>query len=248
MPVSIPPSTEKPKSGYGGGGVHPPVHGGGGWNGPGDGSYDYDRRLYRARLGLLLALGSICVLFTTITVVFFLFRHGSVVFDLRTGNYVRQWVPVELPVRLLLLNTAILAASSITIELARRSAAREMVLRQLRSIPGISLDHELGVPWLGITITLGLLFLGGQWAAWAGLRAQGFHMFTGLPSPFFYILTGTHALHLAGGLLVLAYAGASSLVRHGVERRRIIIEIAAWYWHFMGLLWIYIFILLQFGR
>jgi cytochrome c oxidase subunit III len=249
MPVISPPiPIEKPKSGRGGGGLHPPAHGGGGDNGPGDGSYDFGRRLYRARLGLLLALTSICVLFVTITVVFVLFRHGTVTLDARTGEYIRRWVPMAMPVRLLLLNTVVLLASSFTIEMARRSLAREMVLAPVRSIPGIALDNELGVPWLGITIILGILFLAGQWAAWSALEARGFHMFTGIPSPFFFILTGAHAVHLTGGLIVLLYAGVISLLHRGIEHRRIVIEVAAWYWHFMGALWIYIFALLQIGR
>jgi cytochrome c oxidase subunit 3 len=249
MPVVSPPVTiEKPKPGWGGGGVHPPAHGGGGDNGPGDGSYNYGRRLYRARVGLLLAMGSICVLFVTITVAFFFLRHGSFTFDPTTGRYIREWVPVSLPVGLLLLNTFVLLLSSFTIEMARRSTAREMVLAPVRSIPGIAFDSELGIPWLAITIVLGFLFLGGQWAAWDALQRHGFHMFTGVPIPFFYILTGAHAFHLLGGLIVLLYAGTISLLKRGLYHRRIVMELSAWYWHFMAVLWIYIFALLQFAR
>jgi cytochrome c oxidase subunit 3 len=118
----------------------------------------------------------------------------------------------------------------------------------VRSIPGIAFERELGIPWLGITVVLGLLFLLGQWAAWTALQARGFHMFTGVPSPFFFILTGAHALHLMGGLTVLIYAGIISLLHRSIEHRRIVIEVAAWYWHFMGVLWIYIFALLQIGH
>ena len=249
MPVISPPvPIEKSQPRNGAGGVHPPAHGGGGDNGPGDGSFDYGRRLRRARLGLLLALSSISILFVTMTVVFMLLRHGSGVFDLRSGYYVRQWVPFELPVRLLLLNTFVLLASSITIEFARRSLAREMVLEPVRTIPGITLDRERGIPWLGITIAFGMLFLLGQWAAWRALQGRGFHMFTGVPSPFFYILTGAHAIHLIVGLLVLSYAGVISWWHRNIQQRRIVIETAAWYWHFMGALWVYVFALLQFGR
>lgn len=249
MPVISPPiPVEKPKSGHGGGGVHPPAHGGGGDNGPGDGSSDYGRRLYRARLGLLLALTSISILFVTVTVIFFFMRHGAAVFDPRSGNYIREWVPVALPMRLLILNTIILLVSSFTIEMARRSVAREMVLAPVRSIPGIALDREFGIPWLGFTVVLGLLFLGGQWAAWHVLQTHGFHIFTRVPSPFFYILTGAHAVHLTGGIIVLLYAGMISLLNRAIEHQRIVLEIAAWYWHFMGALWVYVFALLQLGR
>jgi cytochrome c oxidase subunit 3 len=249
MPLVSPPiAIERPKSGHGGGGVHPPAYGGGGDNGPGDGSPDYSRRLYRARLALVLGLVSISMLFVTVTAVFVFLRHGAFVLDSRTGAYLRQWVQVTLPVRLLMVNTFILLLSSFTIEMSRRRVAREMVLAPVRSIPGIALDGESGVPWLVITITLGFFFLVGQWAAWQYLESRGFHVSTRTPTPFFYVLTGAHAVHLAGGIIVLLYAGIISLLHRAVEQRRIVMEIASWYWHFMGVLWIYIFALLQFGR
>jgi cytochrome c oxidase subunit 3 len=224
--------------------VHPPEHGGGGNNGPGDGSFDYSRRLHRARLALLLALTSICVLFITLTVIFVLMRHGAGILDARSGDFIYEWTPLDLPVGLLVLNTLVLLASSFTLEMARRTLAREMALEPVRSIPGIALDREYGVPWLSITIALGIVFLFGQWAAWHALQGRGFHMFTGVPSPFFFILTGAHAIHLAGGIAVLFYAGVITLIRRRIENRRIVVEVAAWYWHFMGGLWLYIFGLL----
>lgn len=244
MPVIVPPvPIEKSRPRHGGGG-HPPEHGGGGNNGPGDGSFDYSRRLHRARLALLLALTSICVLFVTLTVIFVLMRHGAGILDAHSGNLIQKWIPIDLPGRLLVLNTLVLLASSVTIEMARRALAREMALEPVRSIPGIALDREYGIPWLGITVSLGLVFLFGQWAAWRALQDRGFHMFTGVPSPFFFILTGAHAIHLAGGIAVLFYAGVITLLRRSIENRRIVVEVAAWYWHFMGALWLYIFGLL----
>ena len=249
MSTFLPPVTiEKPKSGQGGGGVHPPAYGGGGDNGPGDNSPDYERRLYRARLALICGLVSISILFVTVTAVFFALRHGAPVFDVRANRYVREWVEVNLPVRLLMLNTLVLLLSSFSIEMARRRVAREMVLAPIRSLPGIALERERGIPWLGLTVALGTVFLVGQWMAWSAFRFQGFHVSSGSPTPFFYILTGAHAVHVLGGMLVLMYAGVISLLHRALERRRIIVEVAAWYWHFMGLLWIYIFALLEFGK
>jgi cytochrome c oxidase subunit III len=249
MPVAAPPSIAigRPKSGESGGGVHPPAYGGGGDNGPGDGFPDYERRLKRAKLGLVLGIVSISMLFVTVTAVFLL-RQAAVVLDHPTSEHVGAWVPVELPVRLLLLNTFVLLVSSLAMEMARRAMACEMVLAPVRAIPGIAFDRELRIPWLAITITLGLIFLIGQWLAWEALRAQGFHVSTIGPSPFFYILTGAHAVHLAVGIFVLLYAGVISLLHRPIEHRRIVLEVAGWYWHFMGALWVYIFALLQFGR
>jgi cytochrome c oxidase subunit III len=250
MPVISPPivvERDRPGTGQGGGGVIPPAYRGGGDNGPGDGSNDYVRRLSRARLTLLLALTSISILFVTFTVVFVL-RHGSVVLDRHTGLYVQNWVRVTLPVRLLLVNTLVLLLSSVSIEMARRSMKREMALEPLRGIAGIDVGTGHGTPWIAITVALGLMFLGGQWLAWESLRAHGFHIDSGGSSPFVYLLTAAHAVHLAGGILVLLYAGAIFMLRRTIEQRRIVVEVAAWYWHFMGVLWIYIFALLEFGR
>ena len=253
MAVISPPrgiERDKPGTGQGGGGGLPPAFGGGGGdNGPGDGSDDYVRRLNRARLTLLLALGSISILFVTFTVIFAL-RHDSSVWDQHAGMYVRNWAPVTLPLRLLLINTLVLLVSSVSMEMARRAVKREMALAPLRGIPGIALDDAggRGTWWIAITAALGLMFLGGQWMAWNALRAHGFHVDSGGASPFVYLLTAAHAVHLAGGILVLLYAGAIVLLRRAVEKRRIVVEVAAWYWHFMGVLWIYIFALLEFGK
>jgi cytochrome c oxidase subunit 3 len=156
-------------------------------------------------------------------------------------------VQVTLPVRLLLVNTVVLLVSSLSIEMARRSVRQEMALAPLRGIPGIALESGGGTPWIAITVALGLMFLGGQWLAWEILRANGFHTDSGGASPFVYLLTAVHAVHLAGGILVLLYAGAIFLLQRAVEKRRIVVEVASWYWHFMGVLWVYIFGLLEFG-
>src|SRR5260370_22353482 len=128
--------------------MRPHGYGGGGDNGRGDGSNDYGRRRNRARLTLVLALTSISVLFVTFTVIFVL-RHGSVVLDRHTGVYVREWVRVTLPVRLLLVNTFVLLVSSLSIEMARRSVRRGMALAALRLIPRIAFDSGWWTPWIG---------------------------------------------------------------------------------------------------
>jgi cytochrome c oxidase subunit 3 len=148
----------------------------------------------------------------------------------------------------LLVNTLLLLVSSITVELARRQITRQVALAPVQSIPGVSIGPERSVPWLGATVVLGFAFLAGQWMAWRQLADRGFYIATSASSSFVYLLTAAHAVHLAGGLLVLLYAGATSLLHKPVEARRIVVDVAAWYWHFMALLWIYIFALLEFMR
>jgi cytochrome c oxidase subunit III len=245
-PYSPPADIHPPMSGDGAGGVHPPEVGGGGGRDPGDGSPDYYRRFARARIGLVCCIVSVSSIFVVLTAVFFA-RQSSVVLDPQNHAYIRTWAPVQLPVKLLLWNTLILLLSSVTIELARRRVARDMLLAPIREIVGQASQDRIRPPWLLITTLLGTAFLFGQWLAWQSFRAEGFRASTAGPSPFFYLLTGVHAVHLAVGVLILLYAGAMSLFHQSIEQKRIVIEVTRWYWHFMGVLWIYVFALLQFG-
>jgi cytochrome c oxidase subunit 3 len=67
-------------------------------------------------------------------------------------------------------------------------------------------------------------------------------------SSFVFLLTITHAIHLTGGILALIWAASTSLLHKPIEARRIVVDIAAWYWHFMAVLWIYVFALFTFAR
>jgi cytochrome c oxidase subunit III len=227
-------------------GHEPPADNGGDGNGNGGGSPDYGTRLRRTRLGLIVGLSSVTMIFVALTSAF-IFRRGLPTIDERTGTYTHDWLTLSLPLGMLLVNTLLLALSSITVELARRQLARRMALAPVESIPGVSLGRERYFPWLGATIILGFGFLAGQWMAWRELGARGFDI-TKISSSFFYLLTGTHAVHLTGGLIVLLYAGIISLLRKPLPRQRIVVDVTAWYWHFMAFLWIYIFSLLWFMR
>jgi cytochrome c oxidase subunit III len=231
------------------GGVKPPTPppSGGGDDGRNSNGPDYGARLRRARLGLICAIATVCMVFVSLTSAYIV-RQGLPTFDDATNSYVRDWGVVRLPWLLLLINTALLALSSVTMELARRDAARQAALAPLKSIPGISLGNERSFPWLAITVLLGFGFLAGQWLAWTELLHRGFHMSTNPSSSFVYLLTVTHAVHLAGGLSALLWAASSSLLHKPVEARRIAVDITAWYWHFMLVLWIYIFALLELAR
>src|ERR1700692_2261442 len=121
------------------GGTIPPRPGGGDDGRGGDGIPDsipnYGERLRRARMGLAVAMTPILVLFISFTAVY-LIRRGFLSLDLNNMAYVRAWVPVRLPWALLLANTAVLIASSVTIELARRGAKREEGLGAPRFVSG----------------------------------------------------------------------------------------------------------------
>jgi len=143
-----------------------------------------------------------------------------------------DWRHITLP-SVLYLNTLIIIASSVTLELARRRIATFM--------GGLSAQAAIPQRWLYITLFLGLLFVAGQTFAWVQLKSEGFGLATNVSYSFFYVLTVAHALHVLGGL--------SGLVRvigkfnHAVLKRSTL-DATAKYWHFMGALWMYLLLLL----
>jgi cytochrome c oxidase subunit III len=206
---------------------------------------DYRTRLRRARLGLLVAATPILMLFVSFTSAYIV-RQGLPTFDPRTNSLIRDWIPVRLP-SILLVNTCVLLLSSVGMELARRQIKKEAAFASAAANPAASPTKAKGLPWLSMTLVLGLLFLLGQWTAWRQLAAHGFHVATTPSSSFIYLLTGAHAIHLIGGVIALFVACVASLLHRPVTTRSIVVDITSWYWHFMAVLWIYILCLLKFA-
>jgi cytochrome c oxidase subunit 3 len=208
-------------------------------------SPDYARRLRRGRLGLLVALTPVIMLFVSFSSAYVV-RQGLPTLDPRSNQLVRDWIPVTLP-KLLLINTGVLVLSSLFMELARRQIKRQVTGVAPVTVEEVSIGDRAKIPWLAVTTLLGLLFLLGQRTAWRQLAANGFYVATTPSSSFVYLLTGTHAIHLMGGVLALFVAGMASLLRRSVATRSIVVDVTAWYWHFMAALWIYILCLLEFA-
>ena len=237
----------QPRVGGGGGGGPIRRHPGGGGGGGRDDSYpDFSEQLRRYRLGLAVGLAAVVMLFVSFTSAYIV-RQGLGTYDSAAGQYVSDWRPVTLPMALLLVNTLLLLASSFTIEKARRAAFEDVAVTPIVAMPGISAGNTKRFPWLAVTVVLGLGFLTGQLLAWRQMYHTGFAISSSPASSFFYVLTGMHGLHLAGGVIALLYAGFVTFLPRSVERRRIVVDVTAWYWHFMALLWLYIFALMKFA-
>jgi cytochrome c oxidase subunit III len=143
-----------------------------------------------------------------------------------------DWQSFTLP-SILYLNTALILSSSATLEIARRRVASFM--------GGLAIPGESPARWLYITLVFGLLFVTGQYVAWARLRAEGLYLATNPSSSFFYLLTAAHVLHVLGGLVGLLYVIAK--LRKS-ELRRSTLDAASRYWHFVDILWVYLLLLL----
>ena len=209
----------------GGGGGSPPSFGGDD-DGDGGGDDGNRRRNWSAspkRYSTAIAIGIVAILmfFMALASAFIVLRRGSGV-----------WVTVHLP-PVLWANTCVLLASSFTLEAARR----RLFLADLRGFRKY---------WL-FTTGLGFLFVGGQLVAWRQLVAQGIYIASNQASSFFYIFTGAHAVHLLGGVCALLYVLARKFRQTSVSRSTAA-EIASYYWHFMGGLWVFLLALLYLGK
>ena len=232
-------SIDAPRTSAGGNGHLPPRR----YDGDDFGIPSFDVRLRRARLGLVVGLTGIVMIFISFSSAYVV-RQGLPTLDPRTNTLLHDWFPVPLP-RLLLLNTVVLLISSVTMELARRQAARR-ALAQFSSVSGVAAGAKEEISWLALTVVLGLSFLTGQWMVWRELAAGGFYLGSSPSSSFVYLLTGMHGVHLFGGVVALLAAGVASVLGRRADSQSIVVDVTGWYWHFMAALWIYILCLLEF--
>jgi cytochrome c oxidase subunit 3 len=101
---------------------------------------------------------------------------------------------------------------------------------------------------ISITALLGVAFLVGQFLAWGEMVKRNAH-FVGNPSgSFVYVISGFHGLHIIGGVIFLMIV-LSAAFRYRVHSRNLAqIEMCATYWHFLGALWLYLFVFLLLNR
>ncbi len=243
-----PVAVDEPKIGGGGPTVIPPPRGDGWGGGRPD---DHRDRLRRYRIGLFFGLAAIVMVFVAFTSAYIV-RQGMGTWSDAAGRYVTDWKPITLP-PVLWVNTVILLISSFTLGMARRALSRKLKASPRRgaspmTASALIVPERRSLPWLGITFILGTAFLIGQLLAWEQLRHSGIFVGSNPSSSFFYVLTGAHGIHLLGGVIAMAYAGMTSLLRKPLITRFVVVDVTALYWHFMDFLWIYIFALLHFAR
>jgi len=239
--------TERKDPGFGG---KPPLDrrptGGGG----GDENWDshHSRRhgpreqLIRYRMAVFSILAADLVFFAVLVSAFFVRQNAIHISP--SDNIVSDWHPLSAP-PILWINTAILLLSAFTMEVARRQLFHEIdIMEEWLGLGRPAVRRA--APWLIATIVLGITFLAGQWIAWRQLAQQGF-LFTSNPnSYFFYLVTGTHAVHLFLGIGALVFTLVAMFRFKRVEMRQIAVDCTAWYWHAMGLFWLFLFVLIAF--
>ena len=130
---------------------------------------------------------------------------------------------------LAMINTFVLLTSSLTMVLAFKAVEEK--------------DPKMLQTFLGLTILLGLIFLIIKAFEYGGEIGEGFTPGGGIFWSFYYGMTGLHALHVLGGVvvnLILLIATLGDFLRPNEHR----VELAGLYWHFVDIVWIFLFPLL----
>ncbi len=177
--------------------------------------------------------------FTFFLLIAILMTFGGVIaaYIVIQANKVAEWRPFDLPLQVWI-STLIIIASSFTYELAKR----ELVLNR----------HLAAKRWLIATTALGAGFISSQLLVWLYLVRHGYYMGGNPYAGFFYVLTALHAAHVLGGVIalgsILLRSWLPAIREEAVYQRVALARVVGWYWHFMGALWLVLFVLLGFWK
>jgi len=185
---------------------------------------EYNNKMHPKMFAMLLGMGSIVMMFAGLTSAYLVRKAQG------------DWVDFIIP-EVFTLSTAIIVLSSVTLQFAYVMQKKEnsTIYRLL----------------LAVSLVLGTAFLFLQLNGWQQLTDIGIRL-TGNPSgSFLYVISGMHALHIIGGLLFMLIFFIKSFfkkdaVKNLIEtinpNRFLGMKILLVYWHFVGALWLYLFI------
>jgi cytochrome c oxidase subunit 3 len=137
------------------------------------------------------------------------------------------WTEVVMP-RIFWLSTMVIVLSSLTIQMALRSF-KQREMRSYRSL-------------IGLTLILGITFIIFQWMGFLQLWEQRVTLKGSGAGQFLYVIFGLHALHVLGGAIALIVMFVKAFFGRTKLYGPIPVEVMATYWHFVDLLWLYLFV------
>jgi len=173
------------------------------------------KKIHPHKFTLWVAIASILMMFAGLTSAFIV-----------KSNLV-GWRDIQMP-KIFWGSTIVILASSLTIQMALRSF-RQREMRNYRRL-------------IGTTFLLGIVFVVLQWLGFRELWEQQQVTFRGVSGAgqFLYVIFGLHALHVVGGIVTLIVLFVKGFLGSTKMYSSVPIEVAATYWHFVDILWIYL--------
>jgi cytochrome c oxidase subunit 3 len=176
------------------------------------------QKIHPHKFTLWVALGSIVMMFAALTSAYIVKKNQG------------SWLEFDLP-KVFWYSTFVILLSSVTIHLATKAfKARE--ISRYRSL-------------ITVTAVLGVLFVALQWLGFQSMEEKGIAL-TGVKSnsaaSFLFVITGLHMVHVLGGVIALLVVFARAFAVKVKSYNSLPIELVGTYWHFVDVLWIYLFI------
>ncbi|MEJ7736248.1 MAG: cytochrome c oxidase subunit 3 [Chitinophagaceae bacterium] len=172
-------------------------------------------RIHPHKFTLWVAMGSIVMMFAGLTSAYIVKSNQP------------KWITFEMPV-IFWYSTAVILLSSLMLYLALRQFKDR---RQVKYRNLISITIVLGV----LFILLQVLGFGQLWKTGVTLRGSG-------AAPFMYVIFGLHGLHVSGGVIALLVMYFKTFSKRRRSYDPVPLEVVSTYWHFVDLLWIYLFV------
>ena len=178
--------------------------------------------MHPKKFAMWLFLATVIMLFASLTSAYIVRRAD--------GN----WQNFDLP-SMFYVSSLVIILSSVTMQFAYAAGKN---------------DRAAGVKmWVTATAVLGILFLVLQVNGWSQLIENRIHFSGGNPSAsFVYVLSGLHGVHLISAVIFLAFVWNSGRQLKINSKNLAQIEMCTTYWHFLGALWLYLFVFLLYFR
>jgi cytochrome c oxidase subunit 3 len=171
------------------------------------------KKMHPHKFTLWVAIGSILMMFAGLTSAFIV-----------KSNQV-NWKSVALP-KVFWVSTIVILLSSLTIQWALRSF-KQREMSKYRML-------------IGVTLVLGVAFIVLQWMGFNALWDLKITFKGAGAGQFLYVIFGLHGLHVIGGIIALTVMFVKAFISNTRVYSAVPVEVAATYWHFVDLLWIYL--------
>ena len=182
---------------------------------------DQKNRIHPRKFTLWIALASIVMMFTAFTSAYIIKRNLA------------DWITFDLP-RIFIYSTVVILVSSLTIIISRNYfRQRDMIQYRI---------------WLMVTLALGITFVFLQYLGFIQLWHNGFTLTRNVSFSFLYVIVGLHAIHVLGGVVAMAVMVIRAFSVRRKSYSQVPVDMMNTYWHFVDLLWIYLWIFLYMIR
>jgi cytochrome c oxidase subunit 3 len=176
---------------------------------------DQRKKIHPHKFTLWVALGSIVMMFAGLTSAYIVKRDSP------------GWTSFAIP-RAFWYSTAVILVSSLTIQMALKAFKEREMLRYRNLITA--------------TAVLGIVFMTLQWMGFRHIWNSGVTLKGSGAGQFLYIIAGLHALHVLAGVIALIVLFFKAFGRKIRSYNPVPLELMSTYWHFVDLLWLYLFI------